>query len=111
MVKGNIHINTKKRKVVTQITLEKDMIVPDKMPDIEKSITEKGMIYIENVRTMNKKADINGHMKVEILYEPVCQVETEIPFSESVNIEDIEDGDNIRKIGRASCRERVCQYV
>lgn len=96
MVKGNIHINTKKRKVMTQITLEKDMIVPDKMPDIEKSITEKGMIYIENVRTMNKKADINGHMKVEILYEPVCQVETEIPFSESVNIEDIEDGDNIR---------------
>lgn len=96
MITQNIHINTKKRKVVTQITLEKDMIIPDKLPDIEKCITEKGMIAVENIRTMNKKADISGHLSVDILYEPVCCVKTDIPFSESVNMEDIEDGDNLR---------------
>ena len=53
MISQNIQINTKKRKVETQITLEKDLIIPDILPDIEKCITEKGMIAVENIRTMN----------------------------------------------------------
>lgn len=96
MITQNIHINSKKKKIINQITLEKDLVIPDKLSDIEKIITEKGNVVIENVRTYNKKADVNGNLSVAILYKPVCCVETEIPFSESVNIEDIEDGDNIR---------------
>src|SRR3546814_11422336 len=54
---------------------------------------------------------LGGHHNVVVKVGPAASVRAEGPASEVERLKiEVKDGD-LHKIGRASCRERVCQYV
>lgn len=101
LIKKNVHMNRLKGKVVNQITLDDDIIVPDKLPDIGNKITEHGCVVVDSVKISNNKISVEGNLKFKLMYRAespefeIHRLEGMIPFSEIVNMEGIEEGDAI----------------
>lgn len=102
LVTKNVHLNKQKGNVVTQITLENDFNVSDQKPDVNELITNHHHMKVDELKILNGKAEINGRLSVQILYvshdseQPVWEMEMEIPFSEPVNMDMLQDGDTVR---------------
>lgn len=101
LVKKNIHMNKLKGKIVTQITLDDDVIVPDRLPDINNKITENSNILVDSVKVSQNKINVVGKLKFNLMYKsasPEIQIhklDGFMNFDENVNMEGIEDGDTI----------------
>lgn len=101
LIKRNVHMNKLKCKSSVQLTLDDDFNVPDVKPDISKIIKEQGDINISEVKSMNGKLLIKGSLVFHMLYISEDEVATvhnmigEIPFNETINMDDACTGDNI----------------
>ena len=50
LIKKNIHMNRLKSRILTQLTLDDDFIVPDIKADIDDVITSQGEVVIDSLR-------------------------------------------------------------
>ena len=60
LIKKNIHMNKMKGKIVSQITLDDDVNVPDRLPDIGNKITETGNLLVDSVKATQNKVSVKG---------------------------------------------------
>ena len=88
-------------KIISQITLDDDIIVPDRLPDISAKITESGHIVTDSVKASQNKISLQGKMVFQMMYKggtddrQLHKMEDSIHFDELINMEGIEDGDTI----------------
>ena len=68
LLKKNVQMNRLKNRVVTQITLDDDFIVPDIKADIDGVITSEGEVAIDSVRVNEGRINVRGRLLFRILY-------------------------------------------
>lgn len=101
LIKKNIHMNRDKCKSSMSLTLDNDINVPDKKPDISYIIREQGEIKMEEAKVSGGKALLSGSLYVNILYvtndfgEKLEHMSGKIDFNEVVSMPDVCDGDNV----------------
>lgn len=94
-------MNRLKCKSSVQVTLDDDFNVPDVKPDISSMIKEQGNIIIYEIKPMNGKLMVKGALAFNILYiceedpRPVHHLSGEIPFDETINMDEACETDNI----------------
>ena len=102
LVRRNIHMNRRKGKAVSQMTLDDDYNIPDNMPDVGMIIQEKGSIEIGEVRVEAGRVKVKGALNFFVLYmeegpeSGLHSVQGQIPFEEMMNVEDARDGDSLQ---------------
>ena len=101
LIKKNIHMNRMKGKIVSQITLDDDIKVPDRLPDIGNKITETGNIIVDSIKVSQNKISATGKLKFKMMYKAMSpsteiqKLEGAMNFDEVINMDGIEDGDTI----------------
>lgn len=101
LVKRNIHMDSQKCKVSTQITLEDDVNVSDSRPDAYKLIMDRGNVVIEEIKVTDDHVSVKGKLCFQMLYLTeekkafVNQMEGSIPFEEQLYMEGVETGDSV----------------
>ena len=101
LIKKNIHMNNIRGKIISQITLDDDINVPDRLPDISNKITEKGNIIVDTVKASQNKISVKGKLQFKMMYKAalsdiqIHKLDGMINFDEVVNMDGIEDGDTI----------------
>lgn len=68
LVKREIRTTVCKAEKNVQITLDKDMNVPDSRPDVEKLIQSKGEIRLDEIEVMNERIRVKGVLYYKGLY-------------------------------------------
>ncbi len=101
LIKKNIHRNRQKGRVVSQITLDDDFIVPDTKEDMEALILDGNDVEIAESRIMGSRCMVKGQLSFCVLYHAqksrmVDNVEGAIPFDEAVNVNDMEEDDDLQ---------------
>lgn len=101
LIKKNIHRNRQKGRIVTQITLDDDFIVPDTKEDMEALILDNGDVELEETRLMGNRCAVRGRLYFHVLYHTqknrmVDSMEGILPFEEFVNVTDVAEDDEIR---------------
>lgn len=101
LIKKNIHMNKVKGKIVSQMTMDDDINVPDRLPDIGNKITETGNIMVDSVKVMQNKICTKGKLKFKMMYKSqeqqvdIHKLDGSIDFDEIINMDGINDGDNL----------------
>lgn len=101
LIKKNIHMNKLKGKILSQITLDDDVNVSDRLPDIGNKITETGNIVVDGIKVSQNKISVKGKLKFVMMYKAmnpsveIHKLEGSMPFDEIINMEGIEEGDTI----------------
>ena len=99
--KKSIHMNRLKNRMLAQITLDDDFIVPDTKPDINSVITSEGEVSIDYVGVGDGKVNVRGRLIFRILYmtsdseKRLCNMDGEIGFDENVLLDGVSEGDNV----------------
>lgn len=101
LIKKNIHMNRLKNRLMTQITLDDDFIVPDIRADIDGVITSEGDVIIESVRVSEGKVNVTGRLQFRLLY--ICNsggkrlhnMEGSLSFDENLLMDGLREGDNV----------------
>ena len=100
LIKRRIHMNRRKGKVTSQMTLDDDFNVPDSMDDVAQLILDSGEVQIESARNLGERAAVKGKLSFRILYRtPDGQVLTlagGIPFDENINMPELKEEDEIQ---------------
>ncbi len=91
-------MNQIKKSITTQITLEDDFNVPDINPDIDYTITDDSSIQMENIKVLEGRVLIMGHLDFKLLYvanenPPIVKMSGTIPIDETINAEGLADED------------------
>lgn len=99
-----IHTATVHGTALTQITLDDDFIVPDVQPDIDQLIADRGNLIITDVRKTPGKAEINGQLEFQALYQApggrlADPLSDKLTFSERINLEGLEEKDYLQVQG------------
>lgn len=101
LIKKNIHMNRRKGRTVSRISLDEDQNVPDSKADIEKIIQEKSEVLVEEVRPAADHVLVRGALVYDLLYmdnenmHRIHNMHGKIYFEESVHIDGISDQDNV----------------
>jgi len=101
LIKKNIHMDRIRANVVTQITLEDDMNIPDNKPDVNSLNMEKGTVVIEEIKPGTDCITLRGKLVYAVLYhtsEEGCSLvalEGKIPFEEKVNMPGVTFSDSV----------------
>ncbi len=101
LTKRTIHRVGQKEQVVSQVTLDDDFIVPDSKEDMEAVILDCAQVELEETRLMSGRLLVRGRLYFRVLYHTqknrmVDSVEGSIPFEETINVNQMSDGDEIR---------------
>lgn len=101
LIKRNIHMDHLRCNASTQITLEDDMNVPDNKPDVEFILFNQGDVQIEEIRSMEDRAQINGKLHFHILYisdeegRKVNVLDGSIPFQEQIYMDNLHNSGSV----------------
>ena len=102
LVKKEIHMNQMKGKIVTQMTLDEDLNVPDTKPDVSRIILSQGDVLLEAVKQAEEKVTVKGKLQFEILYgteEENGRLQNYVgtaPFEERINYPGLLPGDHVQ---------------
>lgn len=100
LIKRRIHMNRRRGRVTSQMTLDDDFNVPDSMDDMAQLILESGEIQIESARNQGERVTVKGVLSFRVLYRtPDGQVLTlagGIPFDENVNMPGLVESDEVQ---------------
>ena len=95
LIKKEIRTNNHKAEKQVQLTIDEDFNVPDTKQDIDKIITSRGQVVIDDTEPMVDRLRVRGHVSYRILYS-VAKVEGEldamegsVPFEEMINVDDL----------------------
>ncbi len=101
----------KKRKIETsavkavkqvQVTLDRDMNVPDSRPDMEKLIQNKGNIQLDEVEVMKERIRVKGTLQYKGLYHTaeagplISSLSGSFELEEYINADGISGEDNVK---------------
>lgn len=98
----NIHMCRQTKQMMTQMTMEEDLNVPDAKPDALQVIQSRERVAIEHMRTESGRLLLDGFLEVSILYlddtkeRRLHRLDTKLPFEESIQIEGLEPNDDVR---------------
>ena len=67
LTKTSIHRNRQKEQVISQVTLDEDVIVPDTKADVEAVILDCAEVDLEEVRLMGKRLMVRGRLYFRVL--------------------------------------------
>lgn len=95
-VKREIQTSVVKMVKHVQVTLDKDMNVPDAKPDMEKLIQSKGEIRLEEIEVMNDRIRVKGMLHYKGLYHTAEAGPLLSSLSGSFDLEEYINGDGIR---------------
>lgn len=99
LLKKNVQMNRLKNRVVTQITLDDDFIVPDIKADIDGVITSEGEVAIDSVRVNEGRINVRGRLLFRILYlcntgeKRLHNMSGALEFDENLLMDGIVNGD------------------
>ncbi|MBP3700881.1 MAG: DUF3794 domain-containing protein, partial [Lachnospiraceae bacterium] len=101
LTKRNIHRVGQKEPVVSQVTLDDDIIVSDTKEDMEAVILDCADVELEESRLMGGKMLVRGRLFFRVLYhtqknQMVDSVEGSLPFEENIHVKDMAEGDEVR---------------
>ncbi len=101
LTRVGIRMCRQKKKVVSQITMDEDFIVPDIKPDMELIAAQGGGAQIEEVRRLSQKAELKGKLDWRLIYYPpeggaLQSMEGAIPFDEAVHVPELEEKDYLQ---------------
>lgn len=68
LVKKNIHMNKAVKLVSTEFTLDDDFVVPDIKPDIDRIVSKKCNMHIDNVNINSGRLTLRGALDFNVLY-------------------------------------------
>src|SRR5690554_3896008 len=97
LMKEVLEVDQEIKRFVTQTVVEENVIVPDFKPDIERILSVRGQIHVNNKVMEGNKLFMEGIVDSTILYQTqeegvkLQHVEAEIPFSHWVEVG--EEGD------------------
>jgi len=99
--KRNIHRVSQKEQVISQTTLDEDVIVPDVKADMESVILDWAEVELEEIRLMGNRLLVRGNLLFQVLYHTqknrmVDRVEGALPFEETINVKAMSNEDEIR---------------
>lgn len=101
LLKKNIHMNRLKNRILTQITLDDDFVLPDIKADIDGVISSEGEVVIDSVRAGEGKVNIRGKLNFRILYQcnsgekRLHNMSSALSFDENMLLEGATDGDTV----------------
>ncbi len=101
LIKRNIHMDRIRANVVTQITLEDDMNIPDNKPDVNSLNLDKGILMIEEIKPGTDMVNVRGKLVYSILYHTaeegssLVSIEGKIPFEEKINMQGVTFSDSV----------------
>ena len=101
-VKENLCVNKMIATKKEILLVEGDMIVPDSKPDILSTICTSGVVCVYKKEILDEKIRIDGAINAYIMYlaederDKVRGINTNIDFSETINIPECKDGMNER---------------
>lgn len=101
LTKRNIHRNRKKEQVISQVTLDDDVIVPDTKADVEAVILDCADVELEETRLVGNRLMVRGRLYFRVLYHAqksrmVDSIEGSLPFEESINVREMTDRDEVQ---------------
>lgn len=105
LIKKNIHMERMKCKANTQITVEEDLNIWDNKPDVLRLIMDQGKLEFDEIRAMQDCAVVRGKVVCHMMYlsdeseKKLCQIETNIPFEEKINLDGLLATDTIHGKG------------
>ncbi len=106
LLKKNIHMDRIRSQVVSQMTLEDDLNVPDQKPDVSSLNFEKGIIVIDEIKPGTDHVNVRGRLVFHILYHTkeggssLVSLEGKIPFEERINMQGVTNGDDVMVEGK-----------
>ena len=101
LIKKNIQMNRLKNRILTQLTLDDDFIVPDVKADIDDVITSQGEVVIDSLRTTEGKINVKGKLLFKLLYlcntgdRRLHNMEGALSFDENFLMDGVKEGDNV----------------
>lgn len=101
LLKKNIHMNRIKNRILTQITLDDDFIVPDIKADIDGVITSEGEVSIDSVRVNEGRISVRGRLLFRLLYlcntgdKRLHNMSGALEFDENILMDGVADGDAV----------------
>ena len=101
LLKKNIHMNRLKSRILTQITLDDDFIVPDIKADIDGVITSEGEVAIDSVRVNEGRVNVRGKLNFRLLYlcntgdKRLHNMTGALDFDENLIMDGVTDGDAV----------------
>jgi len=96
LFKREIQAAMRKAEKQVQITLDRDMNVPDAKPDMEKLIQNKGEVRLEEIEVMNDRIRVKGVLHYKGLYHTAEAGPMLSSLSGSFEIEEYINADGIR---------------
>ena len=101
LIKTNIHRKRQKEQVISQVTLDEDVIVPDTKADVESVIVDWADVDLEEVRLLGTRLMVRGRLYFRMLYHGqksrmVDCVEGSLPFDETINVKEMGEDQEIR---------------
>lgn len=104
LIKKRIRMCRLKKKIVSQITMDEDFIVPDVKPDMEKLVLEDGTVELEEIQRLEERVRLRGKLVCRLLYYPaesgsLQSMETELPFDEIINAPELAAKDYLHTEG------------
>lgn len=95
LVKKEIRTNNHKVSKHVQLTIDEDFNVSDSRQDIDKIITSRGQVVIDDTEPMVDRIRVKGHVSYRILYSvakaegELDSMEGSVPFEETINVDDL----------------------
>ena len=102
LLKKKIHMNRLKCRGVSQISLEEDFNVPDSKADVGTIVESSGEVKMEDLKVNTGQVTVKGVLSIHVLYiaetkeRAVSHMETNVPFEETIRLEEAESGDSVR---------------
>ena len=104
LIKKSLVLNRGIKREYAQIIKEKDLIVPDGKPDMQKVLQMDGKLEIEQIEVQQDRVVYKGKIELAVLYVPesnpmvICTMKGTIPLEDFMIVEGI-DKDHAVKLG------------
>jgi len=95
LLKKEIQVSLRKTEKQVQITLDRDMNVPDSRPDMEKLIQNRGEVRLEEIEVLNDRIRVKGALHYKGLYHTAEAGSVLSSLSGSFELEEYINADEI----------------
>ena len=102
LVKKSLLLSKGTKKECAQVIKERDLIVPDGKPDMQKVLQMDGKLDIEQMEVQQDRVIYKGKVEIVILYVPetnsksICTMKSTIPLEDFIIVEGVDKDHGVR---------------
>lgn len=102
LVKKSLLLNKGTKKECAQVIKERDLIVPDGKPDMQKVLQMDGKLDIEQMEVQQDRVIYKGKVELTILYVPennpmtICTMKSTIPLEDFIIVEGVDKDHGVK---------------